>query len=129
MTDTAEYIRKYILLRDKEAEIKARHKEELAPFGKAKEALEAFFLAQLTQLGSDSLSNREHGTVYKVSKKSATVQDPAEFRRFVIGGEAWDLADIRANAPAIEGFMKEHNGQTPPGVKYSEFTTVGIRRS
>lgn len=129
MADAASYIGKYVQLRDKMKEIQERHKAELAPYKEAMEKLEAFFLNSLTALGSDSMSSHQYGTVYRSVRTSATLADPDAFRRHVIGSEAWDLADIRANAPAVAAFMNEHNGETPPGVKFSQFTTVGIRRA
>jgi len=129
MADVATYIGKYVQLRDKVKEIQEKHKAELAPYKAAMEQLEGYFLNSLTALGTDSIASHTYGTVYRNVKNSATLFDADAFRRHVIGSEAWDLADIRANAPAVQEFMNEHDGQAPPGVTFSQFTTVGIRRA
>lgn len=116
----------YVKLRDKKKELKDRHTEELAPINEALDKLEALFLRELNASKQDS-AKAGSGTVYKTVKKTASLEDPAQFRSYVIGGELWDLADMRANVGAVEDFIKEH-GQLPPGVKYSEIEEVGVRR-
>jgi hypothetical protein len=116
----------YVKLRDLKKEIKDRHTQELAPINDMMEKLEALFLRELNASKQDS-AKAASGTVYKTIKRTASLEDPAQFRSYVIGGELWDLADMRANVAAVEDFVKEH-GQLPPGVKYSEIEEVGIRR-
>lgn len=116
----------YVKLRDMKKEIKDRHTQELAPLNGTMEKLEALFLRELNVSKQDS-AKAASGTVYKTVKKTVSLEDAAEFRRYVIGGEQWDLVDMRANAAAVEDFIKV-TGQLPPGVKYSEIEEVGIRR-
>jgi len=117
----------YVKLRDKIAALNEAHKEKMAPLNNALEQLHDIMLAQLNALGTDSSTTKGVGTVYKTIKKSATVADGAAFQRHVIGSEAWDLVDMRANAPAIEKFIEEH-GDTPPGVNFKQVARVGVRR-
>lgn len=83
-------------------------------------------LARLEQLGVDSAAT-PHGTAYRKTKKTANIADPAEFRRFVIGGEHWDLVDWRANGPSVSEFL-EKNEALPPGINFNVFVDVGVRR-
>lgn len=126
--DVGHYIGKYLQLRDKIKEIKDRHKKELEPFNDAKEKLEAMFLAHLNAVGSDSSATKGVGTVYRTTKRSATIQDVTEFRKFVQENDAWDLVDLKANAPAVADFI-EASEAPPPGVNYTQHFEVGVRRS
>ena len=38
------------------------------------------------------------------------------------------LLDYKANVTAVKEHIEKHNGQAPPGVNYSEFRDVGVRR-
>jgi len=67
------------------------------------------------------------GTVYRTEKKSASLADPDAFMRYVIGNEAWDLLDRKANVKAVEDFIEE-NDLAPPGVNFSTTYVVGVRR-
>ena len=125
--DISVYIGKYVKLRDA---IKAQddaHKEKMAPYREAKEKVEALLLDYLQQQKSESVKT-ENGTVYRTSRKSASLEDADAFMRHVIGSEEWDLLDRKANATAVEAYVKE-NGVLPPGVKYTVMHTVGVRRS
>lgn len=124
--DIAKRTDQYIRLRDKIKDIKDRHKKELAPYNDALEQLNNMLLGFLNDTNQDNASVRDVGTVYKKTKVSATIEDASDFNRHVIGTEAWHLVDWRANAPAVEAYIEEHQ-ETPPGVKYSTYTDVGVR--
>jgi hypothetical protein len=117
-------VEQYLKVRVKEAEIEARHKEELAPLKAAKQKLEALFLNALNSTGQDS-ARTAHGTVYKKARDSASLEDPDAFLNYIIAGEAWHLIDRKANVTAVRDFLNE-TGQLPPGVKFSTMITVGV---
>lgn len=120
-------ISQYVRLRDRIREIEKRHKEELEPFKAAKDKLEVMLLGMLNTTGQDSATAKGAGTVYKTTKRSASIADADAFRRHVIGSEAWDLLDWKANATATADFIDEH-GTAPPGVNFNTHVTVGVRR-
>jgi hypothetical protein len=126
--DMEKYIAKYLALRDKVSEMKKRHKEELAPFNEAQDMLEAMFLKHLIAVGTDSAATKGVGTVYRTTKRSATIQDATEFRKYVLENNAWDLVDLKANAPAVAAFIEEQ-AAPPPGVNFTQTTEVGVRRA
>ena len=116
----------FVMLRDKIDKIKKKHTEELKPYNDAKAMMESYFLQQLDTMGVSSISS-DHGTVYKTTKSSATIADGEAFRAYVQENNAWELADLRANGPAVREFV-EANEVQPPGINYSTHTTVGCRR-
>jgi hypothetical protein len=67
------------------------------------------------------------GTFYSTTRYSVTISDKQEFQRHVIGTEAWDLIDWKANVQAARDFEKEE--KTPlPGVTISAIAKIGVRR-
>lgn len=126
--DLGGYINKYLTLRAKKDAIKKRHKEELSPYDKMIEMLETGFLRHLNDTKTDNTSVKGIGTLYRTTKRSATVADAAAFRRHVIGAEDWDIVDWRANAPAVQAFI-EKNDTVPPGINFSTVSNVNVRKS
>ena len=122
----ADRVGQYVLLRDKVSAIKDRHKQELAPFNEAMDQLEQIILSHLTANGLDNVKS-EQGTAYITETKTASIADGAAFRRHVIGTQAFDLIDFRANKTAVAEFVAS-NGVPPPGVNYSVTLEIGVRR-
>ncbi len=119
-------IAQYVGLRDKIKELDDQHKAKMKPYREMLEKLNNMLLANLLTVGGNSVAT-DAGTAYVTTKKSATLADTAAFRRFVIGGELWDLIDMKANAPAVEAFIEEHKSP-PPGVNFTTHNEVGVRR-
>lgn len=151
-------VAQYIKLRDKKAEITARHKEELAPYSEAMEKMEAWLLAQMQAVGADSFKT-QHGTAFKASAASVTMADPVVFKSYVLAPapEAirsyllaqgielepqdidhintilaetprWNLADFRAAKKGVQEYIEEKQVEVP-GVSVNSIVTVNIRRN
>lgn len=118
-------IGQYVALRNKVKTIKDRHKEELAPYNDAMEKLEVLLLEALKSTGQDSAKSGA-GTVYKTTKRTASLEDADAFMEFVRTADRWDLLDRKANVTAVAEYMEE-NGVPVPGVKFSSILEVGIR--
>lgn len=119
-------IEQYIKLRDKIKDLDEAHKEAMKPYRDMLDKLNGVMLNHLNQIGGDSVS-ASSGTVYRTTKRSASLEDGDAFMRHVIEKEAWELLDRKANVSAVEAFMTE-NGVLPPGVKMSSTQVVGVRR-
>lgn len=117
----------YVKLRDRIKEAEDAHKAKLAPAKEYLEQLNGALLAKLNELGLENAKTK-FGTAHKITKQSATIADAQAFRTFVITEGAFDLVDWRANAKAVSDFIDENEGDMPPGVNYSTFTTAGVRR-
>lgn len=120
-------VEQMVKTRDRLKEADDAHKEKTKVARDYKERLEAALLAKLNEVGGESVKTA-HGTVYRTTRRSATIADGAVFREFVIGNEAFDLVDWKANANAVDDFIK-NEGTPPPGVNYSTAYTVGVRRA
>ncbi len=119
-------IAQLLALKDKIKEIETRHKDELRIYKETQAQLEALILDNLGKVNCDNFSTAA-GTAYKLTRKSASLEDPAAFMDYVIRNNAFDLLDRKANVTAVEGFIEEHKS-APPGVKFSQMLTLGVRR-
>src|SRR5215831_10692165 len=86
-----EYIRKLRVVRDKRKQVDGEYAK-----------LEAMLVGVvLKYLQDNKMSSAKTNTGYSASwyvKTTYKVADPGEFRRHVIGNEAWELIDWRCNA-------------------------------
>lgn len=120
-------VEQYVRLRDTIEAADKKHNEKLKPAREYLEALNGALRDKLIEAGVDS-AKTSAGTAYKTLKKSATVADAGVFRDFVVSNAAFDLVDMRANAPAVAAYLGNHNGELPPGINYSTRVEVGVRR-
>ena len=123
----ADLVAEYVALRDgKKANEELQKAWIKENFTDRMDELELLLLDFLNTSGADSIAS-PGGTAYKKLDTSVTVSDAAEFRRHVIGSEAWELIDWRANKTAVKDLLDAGAG-LPPGVNYSSAYSVGIRR-
>jgi hypothetical protein len=118
------YIGKARALKAKIKEIEEADKARLAPYKDAQKKVETFLLGELTKMGAQNTSTPAGGC-HQIRRVSVSLEDPDEFMRNVIGTEAWELLDRKANVTAVEAYMAEHN-ILPPGVKYTVALTLGL---
>jgi hypothetical protein len=87
--------------------------DKLKPYKEFAEGRRAEILAHLLSTGQKS-ANTEFGGAYWKEKVTYRVEDRDEFRRHVIGTEAWELLVWGAAGVAAEEFTNKH-GEPPPG--------------
>jgi hypothetical protein len=123
-------------IRQKMKAIKEKHEQELAPYAD----LEARLMGEIFQFLVDTNQQNAktvNGTVYKIQKITYPLEDVGAFKRHVIGMEAWDLLDWRANKTACDTFRLQHGGEMkdgilvggelPPGARKNEMMTLGVK--
>lgn len=120
-------VAQFVKLRDKIKEIKDRHAEELKPYAETLEKLNGVLLGHLQSVGAENVGTSA-GTVYKTTKKSASVADMTAFWTYIVSQGDFDLLDKKANVTAVEAHIEEH-GTPPPGVNYTTKEVVGVRRA
>jgi hypothetical protein len=136
--DLNKRIAQYIQLRDEIKRLDDAHKEVMKPYRETLEQLNSALLNHLNALNVDS-TRADAGTVYRTTKKSASVADMASFWAFVVATGQFDLIDKKANVSAVSDFIDKSveaakNDPTiqpgpPPGVNYTTVDVVGVRRS
>jgi hypothetical protein len=123
----AKLIDSYIKLRDKKEALVKEQRVEVKKLDEIMEGIEAFLRAHLKQQKVQSISS-DFGTAFINRQRSATLADTAMFREFVIANSNFDLADFRPKKDAVEAYIEEHGGRTPPGVNFSTREVVLVQR-
>lgn len=112
----------YVALRDRKAEIEARHKEELAPINRDMEQIEKALLLLMQRQGVESVRT-PHGTPYISTLTSTRVSDWDAFLDHVLETENFDLLERRVSKTAFLA-----GGSQAPGVEVATSLRVNIRR-
>lgn len=122
-----ELVEKYVLLRDKKAEITAAYKEQVGRIDDVLDKLEAQLLTKFDELGLESVRT-SHGTAYKSHKTFASVGDWDSIIKYVHETGNWQLLTRNVSKQAVCEFMDE-TGELPPGVNWRDEVVVNVRRS
>jgi hypothetical protein len=117
---------KYRLLRDRKEALEDRHKEELAPYKKAMDGIEAFLLDHLNRAGMQS-ANTIGGTIYKQTRRSVKVVDAGALKAWAEAEGRPDIFQNRVNNEVLDSII-EQGGTTPPGIEISSTVRVNIRK-
>lgn len=127
--DIAKRVEQFITLRDMKAALQEKHKSELQPVNEAMALLEDVFMQHLGALNVDNMKTA-HGTIYKSTKKSASVADMDAFWAYVVTQGAWHLLDKKANVTGVEEFINDpaNQGLPPPGVNWSQIAVPRVTR-
>ena len=120
-------IGKYILLRDKANEIKAKHKEELVPYNTAMQKIEDRFQKVMQDQNLENLKT-ENGVAYRADRVSVTVADWDTFYAYVVENDAAYLLEKRASKAAAEEILEE-TGELPPGLNMNRSVKINVRRA
>lgn len=122
-----EIVARYIALRDKKAEIKAKYEAEVEAIDAAMNRVENYLLKLMTELGVESIRTSA-GTPYVSRRTSATVADWDAFLGWVKSNGEWSMLERRANKTVVQSWRDEHN-DLPPGLNWREERVVNIKRS
>lgn len=147
-------IGKYVELRDVRDEMSKRHAEEIGKITEMMEVCESWLLKHLSDNKIES-ARTEAGTAYKNTSTSATVDPEGGWPLLlyhVLHGPIQRVLDAVEKGMSDKGSMAilltspeldllnhsvnktkvkeivEAGGHVPPGVKYSQFVKLGVRR-
>lgn len=121
-----ELVGKYIELRDKQAQMKAKHDAKMDKIKGVMDMIEAALLKFFDESGQNS-ANTDAGTAYKSTKTSCTVADKDAFMTYVRAEDAWELTDIRASKTGVAQY-RSVNDDIPPGLNWREEVVVHVNR-
>lgn len=116
----------YIKLRDRKAEMKAKHEQELAPVNSMMEQIETRLLSEMQKQGVESYRTAA-GTAYTSTTTRANVADWDSLLGFVREHSLWQMLERRVSKSAVDEYVAAHQ-DLPPGVNYSTAVAVNIRR-
>lgn len=121
--DLESVIKTYVTLRDQQAAMSARHREEMEPLNRDMQDIEAALAAVMDEQKVDKLGTN-FGTAYFSETTSCTVDDREAFFDFVFENQRRDLLEARVSKTA---FLE--TGGDAPGVKVSRSRRVNVRRA
>ena len=124
--DADALVQTYIALRDEEEARKRQRTEEDEPLKKLKDTIETKLQKQLQDANLERMGTA-HGTVYKAKKTAARVADWNVLLAWIQKHSAWDMFKKDVNKTAVEARMEE-TGKPVPGVDWTVFETIGVRR-
>lgn len=129
-----ELIKRFLDLRDHLDEQGKRFQEWAKPFREEMEAIQSELHAKLLELGGDKPALKTaSGTAFTTTKKNPRIENRDIYLDWIL--DNWDNggnAMLQLREPKVDevvGYMDQHDGQLPPGVKLEPFTTVSIRRT
>lgn len=125
--DINKRVGQYVQLRDTIKKLDEEHKKKMAPYREALDNLNSVMLDHLNQIGGDNVKT-EAGTVYRTTKRAASLADKTAFWAYVVATGDFDLIDVKANVTAVTEHV-DTKGAPPPGVSLSSTSVVGVRRS
>lgn len=117
----------YVKLRDHKRAAEEEFKKSMERVNQALTKLEGELLAHLDETGGTSLKCKE-GTVYKSTTLNCSVEDRDAFLEYVVNEGKWDALDVKANKTFVKELM-EAESPIPPGIKTSQYTSIGVRRA
>src|SRR6056297_2420171 len=123
MTDISPIVKHYIALRDRKAEIEARHKEELEPIRKDMDMIEGALMTVL-QDGGQKSAKTDFGTAYISEVESIKITNKDEVIDEVIEKGLWDVLNI-----SIAKKNYREAGVELPGIDISTTRKLNVRRS
>lgn len=124
--DVEKRVGQYIQLRDLKAEMKDKHEAELKPVNDTMGMIEEELKSALNAVNATNMKT-DTGTVSLSIKASASAADINAFWTWVITQGAFDMLDKKPNVTAITEYVKQ-NGVPPPGVNYTTYQGIGVRR-
>lgn len=123
---TDQLVAEFIQLRDQQAVLKARHKEELLAGSDRMEAIESSMLARLDSSGVKSMAT-ESGTAYKTIKKQYQVKDSDAYIQWVIANQQYQILTRAVAKTALDEYI-DQGGAVPPGVNVHQEVVVQFRK-
>lgn len=125
--DVEKRVGQYVMLRDLKASLAERHAEEMKPINDTMVMIEDELKGALQASNATNMKTG-NGTVSLSQKDSTSAADINAFWTWVITQGQFDMLDKKPNLTAIREYV-EANGVPPPGVNYSTFLKIGVRRS
>lgn len=122
----AELVKKYIELRSL---VKMKTEEFDKKLKKVKDTMseiEDELMRIANEAGVESLKT-EFGTASKATTSFVTVEDWDKAVEFIRENEMWQMLNKSVKKSEVTSYMDDHNGATPPGLKFGQKVSIQIR--
>ena len=125
--DVEKRVGQFVMLRDMKAALKEKHDAEMKPITDTMEMIKDELKTALHSVNADNMKTAS-GTVSLSTKYSASAADIDMFWAWVVTQASFDMLDKKPNVTAIREYVEQH-GVAPPGVNFTSFQDVGVRRA
>lgn len=120
-------VRVYRKIRDARAELKAEFDAKDKELKEKLATLEQEFMAQMNEIGSDSIKTPD-GVVFRQVSTKATISDSSVFFPWVREHDAFDMLQKRVTIKSVTDYI-EDNGEAPPGISVHREHEIRVRKS
>lgn len=127
VVDVEKRVGQFVMLRDMKAALKEKHDTEMKPINDTMEMIKDELKTALHSVNADNMKT-SNGTVSLSTKYSASAADIEMFWTWIVTQAAFDMLDKKPNVTAIREYVEQH-GVAPPGVNFTSFQDVGVRRA
>ena len=125
--ENGQLISVYLATKVKRKELERELAEKLAPYKQLMENIETKLLERMLKEESQNITAATGGTAYISTTYTAPIRDREAFLNFLIEKRAWELLDLKANAPAVRQFIQDEDA-VPAGVELKPRVRVNIRK-
>lgn len=120
-------VKKYVEIRDFVAAETKAFKERMKVYNDGLETLEAMAASMMATTKQTKLST-EYGTAYREPQLSVTCSDKDLFHEWVRENGSWHFLTAHVSKEAVEQYIEENDGQSPPHLKVDRYNAVRFRR-
>ena len=117
----------YVQARDHLSVLKKAHEAQVAPIKEKMKKLEAWLLLQSNNQGVQSF-NTPLGTAYKVKEEFIGVADWNAALQYALDNDLTHMLTHSFAKTKVLEYMKENNGELPPGLNYTSSYKINIQR-
>ena len=127
MIDMEKLARIWRKMQDERERLAAECKQADDAIKKQQDVVGDTLLAAMTEMGGDKLRT-EAGEVVRERKFMASAADWGAYYRHIVEEDAFEGLHKRVSSTYVEKYIKEHDGEKPPGINvYTEFK-VKVRK-
>lgn len=122
----AKLVRTIIKIRDAIADVNTEYEARLKVLKDQKKEVEREVLRRLQERGATQ-TKTEYGTSFITEAVQFSIADEDAFGRFVLEQQDYEFYQKRPKAEHVQTYMKNNNGQLPPGLSVFRELEINTR--
>lgn len=122
----ADYVHGLVILKAKRKALKDAFEKEDKPMAEEEDEFSTYILGLLRNAGLEN-ARTAYGTVFPITRVTASLADPDLFMKHVIETGQFELLDRKANTTAVRDYVGQHK-QLPPGTNLNSRMTLGLHK-
>ena len=119
-------VRVFRKIRSAISEETKRYEASVTKLKEQQKQIEVELLRRLQERGATQ-TKTEEGTAFVSEQMTANISEDAVFHKFVLDSGDLEFFQRRISITHLKDFMKEHEGQIPPGLNLFKELTINVR--